>query len=381
MPFLNLTDQQKDLLRTLVSNYEAGAAVFWFTRGGAAGISYPRGVPPSVLCDEMDLEQLRQSGFISLTRISETTSQGKPTQLGITTVRDGLVVAQNDRGRDVEVAEQTEKLRSSQEDKDPFPRRSDQRPLGDNPFPSDHPAYEPFEEATWKAKTSIAKFKLELLRANHHTSTEFVQHALTYRKRWFTTCAFEATLIVGNEKTADWYEHWIDETASFILEDTLSALQRGYPNANPTDPSFLSPGDLVYAENDLKFELMKMVTHYKGVAASRVTEVFGFRKARRETTPNRTGDDSGTAKTEVTSEDVPTVADIEAALNDGDRKKAVELRCRLDGCKVNELWRSAFLSRRGTDATKQTAFNRWQASRENAPSWADALMRTRLLKP
>jgi hypothetical protein len=86
------------------------------------------------------------------------------------------------------------------------------------------------------------------------------------------------------------------------------------------------------------------------------------------------------ATADLTSEAVTTTADIKAALDGGDRKKAVELRCRLDGCKVNELWRSAFLSRRGADGTKQTAFNRWHASRDDTPSWADALMRAQLLK-
>jgi hypothetical protein len=88
MPFLNLTDEQKELLRILVSNYEAGARVFWFTRGGMTGISYPKGDPASVLCDEMDLDQLRRNGFVSVTKVSRTTSQGKPTQLGIDTVHE-----------------------------------------------------------------------------------------------------------------------------------------------------------------------------------------------------------------------------------------------------------------------------------------------------
>lgn len=91
MPSLNLTDEQMELLRILVSNYEAGARVFWFVRGGTTGISYPKGVPASVLCDEMDLDQLKRSGFINLTRVSKTTSKGKPTQLGIDTVHEELL--------------------------------------------------------------------------------------------------------------------------------------------------------------------------------------------------------------------------------------------------------------------------------------------------
>jgi hypothetical protein len=84
---------------------------------------------------------------------------------------------------------------------------------------------------------------------------------------------------------------------------------------------------------------------------------------------------AGTSSTEL-----PTVSDIEAALNAGDRKKAVELRRRMDTCNITELWTSAFRSRGGKDRTKQTAFNRWQASRQDAPSWADPLIRARLLR-
>jgi hypothetical protein len=37
-------------------------------------------------------------------------------------------------------------------------------------------------------------------------------------------------------------------------------------------------------------------------------------------------------------------------------------------------------SRAGKDTTKQTAYNRWRESRVDAPSWADELMRARLLQ-
>jgi hypothetical protein len=79
-------------------------------------------------------------------------------------------------------------------------------------------------------------------------------------------------------------------------------------------------------------------------------------------------------------EDLPTIADVETALNGGDRKKALKLRCLLDDCKVNTLWKDAFSSRGGKLDTKRTAFNRWRASRNDTPSWADELIRARLLK-
>jgi hypothetical protein len=75
-----------------------------------------------------------------------------------------------------------------------------------------------------------------------------------------------------------------------------------------------------------------------------------------------------------------TVAAIKVALDSDHRKQAVQLRIGLDGCSVKTLWSEAFSSRRCKPKTMQTAFNRWQASRKDAPSWADDLMLARLLK-
>ena len=75
-----------------------------------------------------------------------------------------------------------------------------------------------------------------------------------------------------------------------------------------------------------------------------------------------------------------TVAHVEAALASGDRKRAIELRCELDGCSNKELWMSAFEGRAGAEMTKRTAYNRWRESRDDTPSWADELMRARLLR-
>jgi len=165
--------------------------------------------------------------------------------------------------------------------RDSFEEDSSDRPLGDNPFPQNHPAHAAFEEATWMAKTKIAPFKLEFLRTNFDTQTGFIQSLLTFRKRWFTATAFEATLIVGNEETAQWYEHWIDDHAKWLLEDTLSQARRKDPKANPAARPFFGADDLAGLESGLKLGLMSMVEHYKGVAAARVVEVIGLRNADR----------------------------------------------------------------------------------------------------
>jgi len=102
---------------------------------------------------------------------------------------------------------------------------------------------------------------------------------LTFRKRWFSATAFEATLIVGNEETAQWYEQWIDDHAKLLLEDTLKQAKRKDPNADPAAPPFFSSDDLKHIERDLTLELLGMVTHYKGVAAKRVLEIIRLRNA------------------------------------------------------------------------------------------------------
>ena len=82
-----------------------------------------------------------------------------------------------------------------------------------------------------------------------------------------------------------------------------------------------------------------------------------------ESKPSRNADGPLTSNaTEPSRTALPTVSNIEVALNGSDRKKAVELRCRLDPCNITELWTSAFQSRRGKDSTKRAAFNRWRAS-------------------
>jgi hypothetical protein len=81
-----------------------------------------------------------------------------------------------------------------------------------------------------------------------------------------------------------------------------------------------------------------------------------------------------------TSTHPAVIVQIRASLDAGDRKTAVALRLGADECTVKELFMSAFVSLGGTESTKRTAYNRWRASRGNAPSWADELMKARLLR-
>jgi hypothetical protein len=76
----------------------------------------------------------------------------------------------------------------------------------------------------------------------------------------------------------------------------------------------------------------------------------------------------------------PSLGDIEAALNKGSRKLAVKLRRTMDRCSAKDLLLDAFKSLGQKPSTKRTAYYRWQASRDDTPSWANELMRDRLLK-
>lgn len=85
---MNLTDQQKQLLRILVANHHAsGGKEFYFTQSmTASGVSYPGNRPGSVACDDIDLDALRRERLIELILVSRGVARGRPTQLGIDTV-------------------------------------------------------------------------------------------------------------------------------------------------------------------------------------------------------------------------------------------------------------------------------------------------------
>ena len=86
---MSLTEQQWDLLRLLVYNYEAnGGAAFHFTRSHTGtAVSYQNaGRPVSVPCRDTDLHQLRDERLVSLTPLSSNVHHGTPTQLGIATI-------------------------------------------------------------------------------------------------------------------------------------------------------------------------------------------------------------------------------------------------------------------------------------------------------
>lgn len=89
---LNLTNQQKDLLRLLVAKHESGGgAAFILVRSpGGYGLSYPKGEPASVDSDIFDFQKLRRERLIEFAPIASNQWHGKPTAEGIAAIRRGF---------------------------------------------------------------------------------------------------------------------------------------------------------------------------------------------------------------------------------------------------------------------------------------------------
>lgn len=87
---MNLTDEQKDLLRSMVAVYESGdRSQFIVVRTmTSSSLLYSGGHPPvQITADDADFEQLEREGLLILTRNSQGSLCGKPTQAGIDAVR------------------------------------------------------------------------------------------------------------------------------------------------------------------------------------------------------------------------------------------------------------------------------------------------------
>jgi hypothetical protein len=180
---------------------------------------------------------------------------------------------------------------------DPFQEDASARPLGDNPFPPEHAAYEAFEEATWKAKEALNGLRSELLETLAKPPFDFIQSLLTFRVREVSAYANAALLIVGNEQTAERYEHWIEDFARFVLDDTLKKGQVKNPQADSESPPLFTPELLPRITADLSLQLMRVVAYYKKQAANRVLQVMELRGSKlakgEETAPGKALDSAG----------------------------------------------------------------------------------------
>jgi hypothetical protein len=87
---MNLTDEQKDLLRSAVAVYESGdKSQFIVVRTmTSSSLMYSEGhAPIEITADDADFEQLEREGLLTLTRNSQGSLCGKPTKAGIDAVR------------------------------------------------------------------------------------------------------------------------------------------------------------------------------------------------------------------------------------------------------------------------------------------------------
>ena len=75
------------------------------------------------------------------------------------------------------------------------------------------------------------------------------------------------------------------------------------------------------------------------------------------------------------------LAAIQSALDSGNRILAIDLRCKLDGCKKRALYLQAFANHHWAESTKKTAYIRWRKNdpKYPPPEWAGGLMIKRLL--
>ena len=168
---------------------------------------------------------------------------------------------------------------------EPFREGANERPLGDNPFPIDHPAHGAFEEATWRAKAAVNAFKSDLLQIVSTPPFDFIQAILTYRVHAFSACANAALLVIGNEQTAAWYEDWINRLAKLMLDETLRRGQLQYNEAAPGDQALFTPELLPRITADLQVQLMRVVAQCKAEAAKRVLLVMD-KRAKLTTSPD-----------------------------------------------------------------------------------------------
>lgn len=90
---VNITDGQKNLLRLLVSKHESGGGEqFIFVRSmSGSGLVYPNGDSESVSNDDLDFQQLLRENLIVLVPLGPNRWRGKPTERGITLVRNGFM--------------------------------------------------------------------------------------------------------------------------------------------------------------------------------------------------------------------------------------------------------------------------------------------------
>lgn len=91
---MNLTDEQKDLLRLLVAEHEShGGQEFIYIRSRTPGLVYPDRSEVRITHDHADFLQLERNRFIILYPVGRNMYRGKPTQPGIEALEKASAVS------------------------------------------------------------------------------------------------------------------------------------------------------------------------------------------------------------------------------------------------------------------------------------------------
>jgi hypothetical protein len=86
-------------------------------------------------------------------------------------------------------------------------------PLGENPFPTDHPAFEAFESVTFEAEELISRFQAAMLRVNTSGPDDLLRYVIHYRINRSEICARSLLRIVEDRETERIYAHWLNSFA------------------------------------------------------------------------------------------------------------------------------------------------------------------------
>jgi hypothetical protein len=373
---VNLSDQQKDLLLLLVSKHQSnGAQPFLFVRSHTgAGLCYPGGDSLPVINDDLDFHQLRRENLITLNPVGKNQWRGKPTERGITAVSNGFSLPA-DGGLNPEPITRTVPVsRVSPPPRiiagiENLPTMTFRIPNIDINDCSSH------LDDTERDKIKAAELRAVLAIKSKQSSIRSQAEQVTLLLRDWVLPIFATFSKLACNRVSEgvWHIHKAEmESREFV--ELLAALA----GMNSPDAWMAGRRRLIRAEI---WEEIEKSREWKSHQQEMLHLIDGANKVVTENEHGSATQPPATSKLpDPSSADVPTVADIEAALNYGDRKKAVALRCRLDRCNIKELWMSAFRERAGKESTKLSAFNRWQMSRADTPSWADELIRKRLVQ-
>lgn len=242
---MNLTDEQKDLLRLLVSNQESyGGKPFIFLRSmTGSGLLYGRDSVP-VANDELDFQQLQRENLIVLVPLGPNRWRGKPTERGITFARNALLPNED--------------------------------PWTTNPFPKGTHWHQAWAESTLWMKEHLALFHAEMLEslpAEEASPKEFLDHHLKTLAGVFDIWAggLSKTAVLTDD-AADAFGHLLIELEKVMLAQ-----------ANKSRPSFfperLHSGEVKNRLNQRKQywtgQMLRRVREHKEASRAAASPVDG----------------------------------------------------------------------------------------------------------